>query len=94
MIRSEEVMTKVYQMITYQLNDDMETGMMGIMGHNIYKFKREDLNMINNYLEDHKELYTKCFNESDLAQTIISDLLAAGYLTWDDGDNRKKVVSI
>lgn len=73
---NEEIMRQLGQVLTFQYDyPPTGEGWVGYKGHNMYRFKTEDMEKINEYLQSRSEQYKEEFNVSSLAQEIISDLL-------------------
>lgn len=60
---------------------DKTTGLIGFKRYNIYKFDMKEWDAIENFIKSRYDIYRKCFNESDLAQSILSDLLNEGLIS-------------
>ena len=59
---------------------DATTGLIGFRRYNVYKFDWNDKDKIIAYIESREDIYKKCFNKSDLEQSVLSDLLSEGLI--------------
>ena len=57
-------------------------GSIGYKGHNMYRFRIEDMDRINAFLNENAEVYKAEKNISSLAQEILSDLLDEGLIEY------------
>ena len=60
-------------------------GSIGYKGHNMYRFRIEDMDKINAFLNENAEVYKAEKNISSLAQEILSDLLDEGLIEYGRG---------
>ena len=71
------------QVITLQYDSPPNgEGSIGYKGHNLYRFKVEDLDDIQLFLTERAESYTHSYNIDILAQEIITDLLDQGLIVY------------
>ena len=54
---------------------DNTKGSIGFKRYKVYNFDVENWDAIDEYILKHAPIYERCYNKSDLAQSIISDLL-------------------
>ena len=59
---------------------DKTTGLIGFRRYNVYKFDMKDYDKITEFIKSREDIYKKCFNHSDLEQSVLSDLLSVGLI--------------
>ncbi len=85
----EEIIKGISQVLTTQYDYPPNgMGSLGYKGNNLYRFKVEDTDVINGYIE--KRDFTHSYNYEVLAQEIITDLLDDGIITYGGYDFKKQ----
>ena len=88
--KNEDIRNGLAQILTTQYDYPPNgEGSVGYKGLNLYRFKIEDADKINETLQKHAEEYKHSYNYEVLAQEIITDLLDDGLITYG-GYNFKK----
>lgn len=68
-------------------------GSVGFKGHNMYRFKTEDKDRINEFIAEHIEDYLGEVNIAAMAQEILTDLLDEGLIEYGGYDYKQKTKS-
>lgn len=63
---------------------DKTTGLIGFRRYNVYRFDWAKKDEIREFIRSREDIYKKCFNHSDLEQSVLSDLLDAGLIYSED----------
>ncbi len=79
----EEIRNGLAQVLTIQYDYPPNgEGSLGYKGYNLYRFKVDDIDLINQALQKRVESYKHSYNYQVLAQEIITDLLDDGLITY------------
>ena len=79
----QEILKALSQLLTMQYDYPPNgEGSLGYKGYNLYRFKVEDMDRINQYLQKRADHYRHSYNYEVLAQEIITDLLDDGLITY------------
>lgn len=93
-----EILRELGRTLTFQYDYPPNgEGWVGYKGHNMYRFKTEDMDKITEFLLSRSHIYENEFNVSSLAQEIISDLLEEDLIVYGGYDyiiDQKKHLSI
>lgn len=84
MIKTDnELMKALSQVLTMQYDYPPNgEGSLGYKGNNLYRFKVDDLEKINEFLKKRTDDYSHSYNVQMLAQEIITDLLDQGLIVY------------
>ena len=87
----QDIMKYMAQILTMQYDYPPNgEGSMGYKGNNLYRFKVDDMDLINKALQKRAESYEHSYNYQVLAQEIITDLLDEGLITYGGYDFKKQ----
>ncbi len=87
----DEILRELGRTITFQYDYPPNgEGWVGYKGHNMYRFRTEDMDRITEFLLDSSHKYENEFNVSTMAQEIISDLLDENLIEYGGYDYKKK----
>ena len=79
----QEIMNGISQILTMQYDYPPNgEGSLGYKGFNLYRFKVDDIERINQYIQKRADHYKHSYNYQVLAQEIITDLLDDGLITY------------
>lgn len=82
-----EILRELGRTLTFQYDYPPNgEGWVGYKGHNMYRFKTEDMDKITEFLLSRSHIYENEFNVSSLAQEIISDLLEEDLIVYGGYD--------
>ena len=85
------IMSGLSQILTVQYDYPPNgEGSMGYKGNNLYRFKVDDMDLINKALQKRAESYEHSYNYQVLAQEIITDFLDEGLITYGGYDFKKQ----
>ena len=86
-----ELMKAIGQVLTLQYDYPPNgEGSVGYKGYNLYRFKVDDMEKINDFLNKRTDHYKHSYNIQMLAQEIITDLLDQGLITYGGYDYKKQ----
>ena len=87
----DEIRKGLAQILTVQYDYPPNgEGSLGYKGHNLYRFKVSDADLIDKALKKRAESYSHSYNYQVLAQEIITDLLDDGLITYGGYDYKKQ----
>ena len=87
----QDVMKGLSQVLTTQYDYPPNgEGSLGYKGYNLYRFKIDDMDLINEAIQKRAESYKHSYNYQVLAQEIITDLLDDGLITYGGYDFKKQ----
>ncbi|MBR0373572.1 MAG: hypothetical protein IJH91_03465 [Mogibacterium sp.] len=79
----QNIMQSLNQILTMQFDYPPNgEGSLGYKGFNLYRFKVDDVDRINQYIQKRADSYKHSYNHQVLAQEIITDLLDDGLITF------------
>ena len=78
-----KILEDIKQVLTMQYDYPPNgMGSMGYKGNNMYRFKVEDINAINQLCQKRADSYMHSYNAEVMAQEIITDLLDEGLICY------------
>lgn len=81
--KMEKILDDLKQVITMQYDYPPNgMGSIGYKGFNLYRFKVDDINEINQLLRKRADTYIHSYNVEVMAQEIITDLLDEGLICY------------
>ena len=79
----KKILEDIKQVLTMQYDYPPNgMGSMGYKGNNMYRFKVEDINEINQTIQKRADTYMHSYNAEVMAQEIITDLLDEGLICY------------
>ena len=81
--KMKKILEDIKQVLTMQYDYPPNgMGSMGYKGNNMYRFKVEDINEINQTIQKRADTYMHSYNAEVMAQEIITDLLDEGLICY------------
>ena len=81
--KMKKILEDIKQVLTMQYDYPPNgMGSMGYKGNNMYRFKVEDINEINQTIQKRADTYMHSYNAEVMAQEIITDLLDEGVICY------------
>ena len=81
--KMKKILDDIKQILTMQYDYPPNgMGSIGYKGNNMYRFKVEDINEINQTIQKRADTYRHSYNAEVMAQEIITDLLDEGVICY------------
>ncbi|MBR1987058.1 MAG: hypothetical protein IKG25_09840 [Mogibacterium sp.] len=81
--KMKKILDDIKQILTMQYDYPPNgMGSIGYKGNNMYRFKVEDINEINQTIQKRADTYMHSYNAEVMAQEIITDLLDEGVICY------------
>lgn len=81
--KMKKILDDIKQILTMQYDYPPNgMGSIGYKGNNMYRFKVEDINEINQTIQKRADTYMHSYNAEVMAQEIITDLLDEGLICY------------
>lgn len=81
--KMKKILEDIKQVLTMQYDYPPNgMGSIGYKGNNMYRFKVEDINEINQTIQKRADTYMHSYNAEVMAQEIITDLLDEGLICY------------